>query len=132
MNWPRIETSIDLLFPFLNDDAYTSCTTSYRSTILDVVSFSPAEREMLASGRPLAAMVYKAGRHGARTSSCEQFLLAVQPQYMIVSSREGNSYGHPYDEVLERASDVGPAVLRTDELGTIEVVKNGERLFPLS
>jgi len=39
----------------------------------------------------------------------------------IRSGGEGNRYGHPYDEVLQRVGDVSAAVLRTDELGTIDL-----------
>jgi competence protein ComEC len=84
---------------------------------------------MLASGYPLLAMVYKAGHHGAKSSNSEKFLRTVQPQYLIVSAGEGNNYGHPHPEVLERARAVGAAVLRTDELGTIEVISDGEQMW---
>lgn len=65
----------------------------------------------------LSAVVYKAGHHGAKSSSSELFLRAISPQYVIVSAGKGNNYGHPHPEVLERAADVGAAVFRTDELG---------------
>jgi competence protein ComEC len=42
---------------------------------------------------------------------------------------EGNNYGHPHEEVLERATEIGAAVLRTDELGTIEVITDAEALW---
>lgn len=48
---------------------------------------------------------------------------------MIVSAGEANNYGHPYEEVLDRAADVGAAVLRTDELGTIELITDGEQIW---
>jgi competence protein ComEC len=83
------------------------------------------EMEMVESRQPLSAVVYQAGHHGAKSSSCKPFLRVVNPQYMIVSAGEVNSYSHPHPEVLERAADVGPAVLRTDEMGTIEVVTDG-------
>jgi len=88
-----------------------------------------AERNMLASGYPLLAMVYKAGHHGAKSSNSEVFLRVIRPQYVIVSAGEGNNYGHPHEEVLERFADVGAAVLRTDELGTIEVITDGEQMW---
>jgi beta-lactamase superfamily II metal-dependent hydrolase len=47
---------------------------------------------------------------------------------MIVSAGVGNNHGHPH-KVLDRAADVGAAVLRTDELGTIEVITDGEQLW---
>jgi competence protein ComEC len=57
------------------------------------------------------------------------FSRAVNPQYVVISAGEGNNYGHPHQEVLERAADVGAAVLRTDELGTIEVITDGEQMW---
>ena len=33
------------------------------------------------------------------------------------------------DQVLQRAADVGAAVLRTDELGTIEVTTDGQAMW---
>jgi competence protein ComEC len=74
-------------------------------------------------------MVYKAGHHGAKSSNSERFLRAVQPQYVIISAGEGNNYGHPHPEMLDRAADIGAAVLRTDELGTIEVITDGEQMW---
>jgi competence protein ComEC len=87
-----------------------------------------AERQMVASGRPLSSLVFKAGHHGSRSSSNDFFLEAVRPQIIIISAGEGNRFGHPHDEVLQRAAEVGAAVLRTDELGTIEVVSDGQTM----
>jgi competence protein ComEC len=77
----------------------------------------------------LAALVYKAGYHGARSSISASFLGTVRPQYVIASAGEGNGYGHPHPDVLEGAADVGTAVLRTDELGTIEVASVGGQMW---
>jgi len=87
-----------------------------------------AERALLTSGQDLTAVVYKAGHHGANSSSSAVFLERVKPAYIIVSAGEGNRYGHPGEEFLNRAANVGAAVLRTDELGTIEVVSDGHML----
>lgn len=88
-----------------------------------------AEQAMLAQGRPLAALVFKAGHHGSRTSSSMPFLEAIRPQIMIVSAGVDNKFGHPHPEVLERAEAIGTAVLRTDELGTIEVISDGQTMW---
>jgi competence protein ComEC len=90
---------------------------------------TPAERQMLSGGQRLAALVYQAGHHGARGSSSPAFLEAIRPQYVVVSAGEGNRFGHPHEEVLQRAADVGAAVLRTDELGTIEVISDGQTIW---
>ncbi len=89
---------------------------------------SKAEQKMLASGRPLQSLIYKAGHHGAKTSSSALFLDAVKPQYIVISAGEENTYGHPDQEMLDRAEAVGAAVLRTDEMGTIEIISDGQTL----
>ena len=88
-----------------------------------------AEQTMLKSGRPLNAVVFKAGHHGSNSSSSAPFLTAVQPQIIIVSAGKENKFGHPRPEMLQRAQNVGATVLRTDELGTIEVVSDGRTIW---
>ena len=88
-----------------------------------------AEQAMLDSGRPLNAIVFKAGHHGSNSSSSAPFLQAARPQIIIVSAGKDNKFGHPRPEMLQRAADVGAAVLRTDELGTIEVTTDGRAMW---
>jgi competence protein ComEC len=57
------------------------------------------------------------------------FSRVVNPQYVVISAGEGNNYGHPHQEVLERAADVGAAVLRTDLIGTVAAISDGEKLW---
>lgn len=88
-----------------------------------------AEQAMLQSGRPLQSIVLKAGHHGSNTSSTAAFLAAVQPQVIVISSGRDNRFGHPHPEMLQRAAAIGAAVLRTDELGTIEVITDGQMMW---
>lgn len=88
-----------------------------------------AEEAMVAGGLPLASTVLKAGHHGARTSSNTFFLAAVQPQVVVVSAGDGNRAGHPHPETLQRVAGAGAAVLRTDELGTIELITDGRQIW---
>jgi competence protein ComEC len=87
------------------------------------------ERGLSAGGAPLGATVLKAPHHGSKTSSCERFLAAVDPQVAVVSVGADNRFGHPAPEVLARYAEQGIPVLRTDELGTVEFVTDGERLW---
>lgn len=87
------------------------------------------EQAMLQSGRPLQALVFKAGHHGSASSSSQPFLAAIRPQIIIVSAGADNRFGHPAPEMLQRAYDAGAAVLRTDELGTIAVMSNGQEMW---
>ncbi|MCB8922888.1 MAG: DNA internalization-related competence protein ComEC/Rec2 [Ardenticatenaceae bacterium] len=88
-----------------------------------------AEQAMLKSGLPLDALVYKAGHHGSNGSSSAAFLRAIRPSIITISVGADNNFGHPSPEMLQRAADVGAAVLRTDELGTIEVVTDGHTMW---
>ena len=72
------------------------------------------------------ADVLKAGHHGSRTSSSSPFLDAVTPEVVIISLGEGNTYGHPHQEVLDRISAaLAEHLFRTDVDGTITLTVNG-------
>lgn len=73
----------------------------------------------------VSADVIKVGHHGSDTSSSQQFVDRVSPQYAVIEVGEGNSYGHPNSETVTRWQNTGAQVLRTDELGNIVIVTNG-------
>lgn len=66
--------------------------------------------------------ILKAGHHGSRTSSNDYFLELVQPETVLISSGQGNRYGHPHLESLERFQDYNAEVYRTDELGNYAII----------
>jgi len=73
----------------------------------------------------LKADVLKAGHHGSHTSSGEEFLRAVKPKQAIISVGKDNDYGHPHLRVLRRLERLGIKILRTDEIGDIEMMSDG-------
>lgn len=83
------------------------------------------EAEILATGVNLQADILKVGHHGSETSSTEAFLKAVQPSVAVISSGEGNSYGHPSLRTLKRLERLGISVQRTDVSGTIHFKTDG-------
>lgn len=87
-----------------------------------------AEEDILENGIDISADVYKAGHHGSKTASTEEFLNAVNPEYAVISCGEGNSYGHPHAEVLNRFRSMGIDVFRTDEQGTVVAVSDGREI----
>nr|WP_300092776.1 MBL fold metallo-hydrolase [Sedimentibacter sp.] len=89
---------------------------------------SVSELEMLGGGFNLDSDVLKVGHHGGRTSSSRDFLQAVTPEYSIISCGEDNSYGHPHIETLNRLTDIGSEIYRTDELGTIVILSDGQNI----
>ena len=62
-----------------------------------------------------------AGHHGSRYSTCEELLTAANPEIVCISVGEDNPYGHPAQEVLDRLSEFGCTVYRTDQQGTITI-----------
>ena len=87
-----------------------------------------AEEDILASGFDVEADVYKAGHHGSRTSSCDEFLEAVKPKYVVVSCGEDNSYGHPHADILNYCRINKIPLYRTDKQGTIVLKSDGENI----
>lgn len=67
----------------------------------------------------------KVPHHGSKYSTSKEFLSQINPDFSIISSGVGNSYGHPHRETLERLKENGSKILRTDMLGEITVTKSG-------
>ena len=87
-----------------------------------------AEEDMLANGISLKADVLKIAHHGSSTSSGGAFLDAVSPMYAVISCGEGNDYGHPHSETLNKLRQRDIKVFRTDEQGSIIVTSDGKEL----
>ena len=68
----------------------------------------------------------KVAHHGSKYTTDEEFLELIDPEIAVISCGENNRYGHPHSEVLERLSDIGAEVYRTDQSGAVTVrTKNG-------
>lgn len=63
----------------------------------------------------LQSEILKVGHHGSDSSSGEEFIAAVQPKFCVISSGQGNSYGHPHGSTVRRLERMGCQVLRTDQ-----------------
>ena len=70
--------------------------------------------------------VLKVGHHGSRTSTSQDFLDAVDPTIALISCGEGNKYGHPLPETLQRLEKKGIATYRTDIHGSIVLKTDGK------
>lgn len=86
------------------------------------------ETAMIKSGCLLQSDVLKAGHHGSKNSSGKDFLDAVSPKTVIISCGRDNSYGHPSTEALERFSQIGAEVFRTDRHGSVVIGSDGENI----
>ena len=72
--------------------------------------------------------VLKVGHHGSNTSSSESFLNQVKPTYSIIMAGKNNSYGLPTQNILDRLTNLGSKIYRTDEIGTIKMTSNGNTI----
>ena len=70
----------------------------------------------------------KVGHHGSNTSSSQNFLNQVKPEYAIIMAGKDNSYGLPKQKILDRLNKIGAKIYRTDELGTIVVISDGKTI----
>lgn len=77
------------------------------------------ESMLLAENVSLDSDILKAGHHGSRTSSSDEFIRAVSPNIAVISSAKGNRYGHPHEETLATLEQYGIEIRRTDEEGDI-------------
>jgi len=80
------------------------------------------EQTMINLGSLRPVEVLKVAHHGSKFSTSQKFLEAVKPKLAVISVGK-NSFGHPTPEVLARLKAVGAKVLRTDEIGTVEVIE---------
>ncbi len=69
--------------------------------------------------------ILKSGHHGSDTSSSKKFLEAVTPDVAVVSVGEGNTHGHPKQEIMSRYESMGIIIYRTDLLGSIVFTTTG-------
>lgn len=88
------------------------------------------EADLLRANPPpaLHADVLKAGHHGARNSTTEALLRAVNPSAAVISCGKKNNFGHPAPEVLSRLAAHHVRVFRTDRQGAVVVETDGDRL----
>lgn len=76
----------------------------------------------------LKADVLKFGHHGSSTSSTEEFLQSVSPEYGIISCGIDNKYGHPHRETLDKISKYNIKSYRTDTQGQITLTSDGKNI----
>jgi competence protein ComEC len=86
-----------------------------------------SEHELLARvPETLRAEVLVAPHHSSRTSSTQEFIAAVRPQWAVLPVGYRNRFGHPRKEVVQRYRASGAQLLRTDNAGAVLVRMDGE------
>jgi competence protein ComEC len=84
-----------------------------------------AERYLVEHEAPLQAGILKVPHHGSRTSSTQNFIRAVGPKDVIVSSGRFNAFHHPHPNIVDRYRQAGATLWRTDLQGAIRITTDG-------
>ncbi|MDD3481085.1 MAG: MBL fold metallo-hydrolase [Patescibacteria group bacterium] len=71
--------------------------------------------------------ILKVSHHGSGTGTSKELLQALRPQYAVISSGEGNRFGHPASDILAMLSHVN--LFRTDQDGTASFKLTGKDVF---
>jgi competence protein ComEC len=96
------------------------------AALLEGDAVSRNERQFpLSSAR---AQLLKVGHHGSNTSTSPELLAAVQPKYAVISAGAHNPFGHPRPEVLERLTNAGTHIFRTDVEGAVSFFFDGKQV----
>lgn len=134
------QTTLSVLFPFEDVSGQMFESTNDSSIVAKLTFGSESflftgdapievEERLIDSGSAVHVDVLKVGHHGSASSSSAEFLDAVSPGIAVIQVGEGNRYGHPTQEVLERLKRVGATILRTDKDGRVEVKSNGKKVW---
>jgi len=70
----------------------------------------------------------KIPHHGSKNGLTSKLLEVARPAVAVISVGK-NSYGHPHDEIINLLRDEEVKILRTDEIGDVEVISNGEKYW---
>ncbi len=93
----------------------------------------PVEQALIKAGVVTSHTILKVGHHGSKSSSSEEFIKKVLPEVVLISVGKNNRYGHPSPVVLDRLIENGASsLLRTDELGTVVLKSDGQKVWLVS
>ena len=85
-----------------------------------------SQNKMGANHAETELTVLKVAHHGSKNSTSEEFLKAANPKLAIISCGEGNRYGHPHEETLERLEKSDVPWFCTKDYGAITVTVDGK------
>lgn len=128
---------IDILFPdrdvfdwALNDGSIVA-RLSYGDTSIMLTGDATTMTEKIILEKNVGVFIesniLKVGHHGSRTSTSEEFVRVVSPQFALISDGKDNNFGHPHQDVLDTLSSFGAKIFRTDLLGTIIMKSDGRK-----
>jgi competence protein ComEC len=104
------------LEPGNNDSLVLHVGYGATSVLLEGDAEAPVEDAMLGEAG-LQSTLLKVGHHGSLTSTRQEFLARVRPDWAVISCGLRNRYGHPRQEILEELQSTHVGTFRTDTGG---------------
>lgn len=81
------------------------------------------EHEILSS--MMDVDILKIGHHGSRSSTTDDFLDKVNPEFAVITVGADNKYGHPHKAIMEKLKNRDIEVHRTDECEDVIFTSTG-------
>ncbi len=121
------EAELELYPPVSQDDELNEMSlvvkASYKdgSFLITGDCSESEEKELMRkySADEFNANVLKAGHHGSKTSSSDEWLDAVKPDICVITAGKYNSYDLPHEDTIEKLEKRKIKILRTDICGNI-------------
>ncbi len=112
--------------PENNDSLVLQFVYGNTSALLTGDAQKQVEPKMIAQGP--ASTVLKVAHNGSLTSTGQEFLAAVHPQFAFVSAGFRNQFHHPRPETLAKLSAAHVSIYRTDLMGAVTFYLDGSRV----
>jgi competence protein ComEC len=139
-SWQWDGVQFEILHPDAGSYALTKISDNNRGCVLRISTANQhilltadiektSEMELLKEHRDeLPAALLVVPHHGSKTSSTNEFVAAVRPDYAVFTAGYRNRFGHPKRKIVRRYADSGAELLRSDEDGAILVEMNARGL----
>ncbi|QGJ86027.1 DNA internalization-related competence protein [Streptococcus suis] len=121
---PIFDSYLEVLYPNGigdggNNDSIVLYGRLLKMNFLFTGDLEQGELDLITSYPQLPVDVLKAGHHGSKGSSYQEFLDHIGAKIALISAGENNRYQHPHQETLERFDSQNMQVYRTDLQGAI-------------
>ncbi len=80
----------------------------------------------------VAVQVYKSSHHGSTNGDNLRSVTTFEPETIVISVGEGNTYGHPEPETLALYQSISADIYRTDQNGTVVVSATADGLYTVN
>ncbi len=130
----RVLSPYGVTYDDFNDTSYI-LRVSYGATAVlltgDATTLSEKLMCKALPNRLIRANILKVGHHGSGDSTSNKLLNAVNPTYAVISVGENNGYGLPDESTINRLTEHGITIYRTDRDKSVTFVLDGTNVTVL-